>query len=329
MGESWGDPLSRLPMNSRSSILLALSTGMMVGLVALPFLPRKMAPVAPLAPQPSAAPAPAASSGATSLAAAKAACVESVDGFLGALRSGERTRYSEYLTDEALLGLGANQGLSIDGTGIEVFQVGEAEIMGGEAYVPVAMTIRGELQNMDLHLREAHGAWSIYGTSVDVGPETVMIDFEAGPEALGLPKDAVDDAPLELQGAAQQEPEAKEFGPLVFDGELPVVLEFEGFADRTDPQFTRVDVGVQNHSNKPVTRVQASFHYLDQAGAEIDAFPHSLSGPIGYYGQADLVSPGDEKLNNLTAFFVPEGTVDVRVEVQQVVFADGSVWPED
>jgi len=75
--------------------------------------------------------------------------------------------------------------------------------------------------------------------------------------------------------------------------------------------------------------VEANFHYLGAGGEALDSFPHTLSGPIGFQGQAPLALVDGERINNVTAFFMPEGTTQVRVEVLEVLFGDHSTWPVD
>ncbi len=134
--------------------------------------------------------------------------------------------------------------------------------------------------------------------------------------------------PFELRGVAlarfAEQPEQIE--ALTFEGVAPVEVQLDGSL-RRDGDQVEVTLQLKNHSNKDVTTLQIQFVYLDAAGAELDDFPHSLMGTYDFDGQQEpLVAAGETASTETWAAFVPDGTTDIRCEVQSVDFPDGTSW---
>lgn len=132
--------------------------------------------------------------------------------------------------------------------------------------------------------------------------------------------------PIPLSRFAEM-PEALEeieFG----DHPVPVTVEFLEFTD-SDPDFPKVRLGLTNHSNKDAADISATFYYLDASGAEMKDFPHTLQGEFGFDGHAPAVKKGSKSKLEVTAFFMPEGTKSIRIEVTEIEFSDATTWKKD
>ena len=105
----------------------------------------------------------------------------------------------------------------------------------------------------------------------------------------------------------------------------PVSGEFMHIVD-PDPGFTKILVRLVNHSNKDITSIFVNLVYLDVNGNEIDDFPSTISGDFSFEGQEPAVTKNAANEIETTAFQMPEGTVDIRIEVNSADFIDGTTW---
>lgn len=115
--------------------------------------------------------------------------------------------------------------------------------------------------------------------------------------------------------------EVLDFGDLP----APVSAEFGEFTDR-DPDFPKVRIRLTNHSNKDALSIAATFVYLDAEGNAIKDFPHTIQGEFGFDGHAPAVKKGSRSQPEVTAFFMPEETKSIRVEISEVEFSDATEW---
>ena len=134
--------------------------------------------------------------------------------------------------------------------------------------------------------------------------------------------------PFLLRGVAlsrfAEQPEQIE--ALTFEGPAPVEVQLDGALRRNHDQ-SEVTLRLKNHSNKDATTLQVRYVYLDAAGAELDDFPHSLTGSFNFDGQQEpLVAAGGLASQETWATFMPEGTSGIHFEVQSVGFPDGTSW---
>lgn len=118
-----------------------------------------------------------------------------------------------------------------------------------------------------------------------------------------------------------------EIAALSFEGyDAPVDVEFVGFIDRDNPDFPKVAVRVENHSNKDAMTLHVEFVYLDRDGAELKSFPHTLTGTYSIDGAMPSAAAGESVEMETTAFFMPEDTDRLKVHVDKVEFIDGTKW---
>jgi hypothetical protein len=113
---------------------------------------------------------------------------------------------------------------------------------------------------------------------------------------------------------------------LAFAGhDAPVTIAFQEIT-KWDPNFNEVRIRIRNESNKDAMQISAIFTYLDADGAELKEFPHSLNGVYSSSGQLPIAMHGAQVDEDTTAFFMPPETEDIRIQVDEVEFSDGSVW---
>ncbi len=128
---------------------------------------------------------------------------------------------------------------------------------------------------------------------------------------------------------ARHEEQPEELVELRFEGTAPMRARFVGFADRSEPDFQKIELTLESTANKPVLSAQASFLYLDAAGELLNEFPHGLSPEPSFDEESLLLAPGETASQTVTAFFLPEGTTAVRVRIDEVTFEDGTRWKAD
>ena len=126
--------------------------------------------------------------------------------------------------------------------------------------------------------------------------------------------------------------------PLKHHAQMPARLERLSFGDYKRPldarfgkmletgNMPRVTVEVKNHSNKDVKSVQANFVYMDAGGNVLEEFPHTLTGAYDMDGQKPVAKKGELATVETHAFFMPDGTRRIRVDVTDVEFVDLSEW---
>jgi len=135
--------------------------------------------------------------------------------------------------------------------------------------------------------------------------------------------------PFALEGIVLQRYEDMPSRPerLVFDGEAPVRPEFVRFQKRA-AGAPQIQVRLSNTSNKDVTRLSAEFHYFNDRGVELGTFPHAWASEGAGAAPVALVVRGMTIEETCPAFFLPEDTHEVRIEITEVEFSDASHWPK-
>jgi len=134
--------------------------------------------------------------------------------------------------------------------------------------------------------------------------------------------------PFAFQAVALPRPEAMpaSLPPLKFSGhDKPVTIELNQI-DRSDPAFDKVNLHVVNHTNKAIAGINARFVYLDDQGAVLKEFPHTLEGVYTDTGREPFMDPDTASDQKVTAFFMPEKTTDIRFEIEQIAFMDTTQW---
>ena len=114
---------------------------------------------------------------------------------------------------------------------------------------------------------------------------------------------------------------------LQISGSTPMTVECRGILERGD--FPKVELAFQSHCNKDIKEVQANFQYKNQNGELLEEFPHSLTGEFGMDGWQPLVAAHSGATQESTAFFMPEATHSITVNVTAVVFTDATQWPQE
>ena len=118
---------------------------------------------------------------------------------------------------------------------------------------------------------------------------------------------------------------------LAFTGhDAPLSVEF--IEIRKDPNFPpehapdNIVVRITNHSNKDALNVRTVFVYLDERGTELESSPNTLTGTYTQDGQEPVAKFGATVEVETTAFFMPDETTTVRIDLQEVKFIDGTTW---
>jgi hypothetical protein len=129
--------------------------------------------------------------------------------------------------------------------------------------------------------------------------------------------------PLEKYEQMPEKLVALEFG----GAEAPLTATFVRFMEG-DPNFPEIEIELVNHSNKDVTSYFANLIYLDGKGQPISDFPMSttITGDFTSDGFGLLAPAGEKRLKTTTAFSMPEGTADIRIEPVWVEFVDSTKW---
>lgn len=133
--------------------------------------------------------------------------------------------------------------------------------------------------------------------------------------------------PFELSKLPLSSYEQQPYEPLdlVFDGLAPLSVSFDGWEARQDDHGD-VRLELVNASNKAVESALVRFVYLDADERVLGDFPHALSGSHAFDGPEPLVAEAGRTSGAYAAFFLPEGTRSLRVEVERIEFQDASVW---
>lgn len=96
----------------------------------------------------------------------------------------------------------------------------------------------------------------------------------------------------------------------------PMVWEFVGLTGEGDKRAGKMRMF--NFSEKTVTKVQATLHYLDEGGQELDTFPWTQMGP-------NMIEAKGHKDAKVGAF-LPEGTAKVTATIESIEYGDGESW---
>ncbi len=96
----------------------------------------------------------------------------------------------------------------------------------------------------------------------------------------------------------------------------PVAWEFIELTGEGDKRAAKMRMF--NFADKTVTKVQATLHYLDASGAELDTFPWTQMGP-------NMIGAKDHKEAKMGAF-LPESTASVKATIESVEYDDASNW---
>ncbi len=132
---------------------------------------------------------------------------------------------------------------------------------------------------------------------------------------------AITDVPLAL---ADQMPEQLE--ALTFSGhDAPVQIDFVAMVSR-DNFFKNAKARVTNFSNKPVRSVIATGDCMDASGKP--SF-RGIPVPFGRDEMAPIVQAAATAQITTANSSAPMNTADLKLQIKQVQFADGSVWPEE
>ncbi|MEZ6064493.1 MAG: hypothetical protein R3B90_02020 [Planctomycetaceae bacterium] len=130
--------------------------------------------------------------------------------------------------------------------------------------------------------------------------EPLSYDFELGPIA--------------LTRSAEQPASIPE---LSFDGDAPLTTEFKKLGTNEFDQKSAQTL-LQNHTNRHIAGFNGTMYFLGADGAELDTFPTSWIG--------EHIAPGGEAVVDLSTYFAPDETKSVRIEIEEVNFADLTNW---
>lgn len=98
----------------------------------------------------------------------------------------------------------------------------------------------------------------------------------------------------------------------------PMTWEFVELTGEGDKRSAKMRMF--NFADQTVTKVQATLHYLDASGAELDTFPWTQMGP-------NMVGAKGHKEAKVGAF-LPEQTQSVSASIESIEYGDGSTWPK-
>jgi hypothetical protein len=96
----------------------------------------------------------------------------------------------------------------------------------------------------------------------------------------------------------------------------PMAWEFVELTGEGDKRSAKMRMF--NFSDKTVTKVQATLHYVDGAGKELDTFPWTQMGP-------NRVGAKGHKEAKMGAF-LPAETKTVTASIESIEYGDGSTW---
>ena len=133
--------------------------------------------------------------------------------------------------------------------------------------------------------------------------------------------------PFELGGLALAhfEHQPSEQSLLEFAGRAPLAIEFRGFFDRRGDS-AQAELYLMNTSNRAIREAYATWIYRDARGARLAEAEAFLAGDLALHAAEPLVEPGARVSRRARAYGLPPQSAEAALEVERVVFADGSVW---
>jgi hypothetical protein len=100
--------------------------------------------------------------------------------FFGAARTGDVSGFQSMLTAAAREGMASGGGGFELGENVGSFEIGEAEVDGDTAEVPVHAVIEDDPQDLRLCMRHEEGTWRVFGFRLAMdGESTILIDLES------------------------------------------------------------------------------------------------------------------------------------------------------
>ncbi len=120
----------------------------------------------------------------------------------------------------------------------------------------------------------------------------------------------------------------EELAPLTFSGAAPVAITASRLV-RSENELPRVELTIASSANKDVRTAEVTFVYLDASGRELETSSQTLSGDSTFEGPEPLILAGARGSHDATAFFAPEETSAVQVQLERVVFLDATTWERD
>lgn len=102
---------------------------------------------------------------------------------------------------------------------------------------------------------------------------------------------------------------------LTFEGDVPVTLEFLEFTG--EKGFRKNRFRLTNHSNKEVSSLYLNIDYLDESGKKLKDHATNYGG---------VMPAGEKQEIEVAAFFMPEETKSVSVQIRQIHFSDATEW---
>jgi len=158
------------------------------------------------------------------------------------------------------------------------------------------------------------------GTTIEGSPKEIVVSVVAGLKEQNYDVELTD-IPVP---DARRRPEKLQ--PLQFTGDAPVSLEFLRISG--DGNFKKVELRVKNISNKDIRKIDMRLHYLDASGKELKDWPANATG--SFDPQTGQRKPVVEKNGTadvkVTAFFMPDETRSVRLELEGITCADATTW---
>lgn len=102
----------------------------------------------------------------------------------------------------------------------------------------------------------------------------------------------------------------------------PIRLRVLDLGEAGANRIRNLRLELANPGSRPVRELKLDLNYLDAGGQRIGGWRtvHSDTAP--------LAQPNSTNAFELMAFFVPGHLADVRLEIEAVVFTDGTRWPE-
>jgi hypothetical protein len=116
--------------------------------------------------------------------------------------------------------------------------------------------------------------------------------------------------------AKKKQEEDKVAWPAEPSDKTPMVWEFVELTGEGEKRACKMRMF--NFSDKPVTKVQATLHYLGEGDKELDTFPWTQMGP-------NLIDAKGHKEAKMGAF-LPEGTTKVTASIESIEYGDGESW---
>jgi hypothetical protein len=154
----------------------------------------------------------------------------------------------------------------------------------------------------------------------EVPPKSLVLKLVTRGQELEFPFE-LNQIPLQHFKEMPVEIEELEFG----DNEAPLTVTFERFIDKS-PEFNRILVKIENHSNKDVTHAFIQFEYKDEQGKTLKEASTGISGAFNQDGQLPLAIAGGSTRQETTAFYMPENTHTMGIKLNRADFIDGTEW---